>query len=99
MFACEFHHRVVTEAGHVGDRIVAQVNQFGKERDHLARAEFGVVKRHAELVCERAGMSRSVPLQRVGKFREVGLLALYLASPASDYMTGQVLPLDGGLTV
>jgi NAD(P)-dependent dehydrogenase (short-subunit alcohol dehydrogenase family) len=40
-----------------------------------------------------------VPLQRVGKFREVGLLALYLASPASDYMTGQVLPLDGGLTV
>lgn len=40
-----------------------------------------------------------VPLQRVGKFREVGLLALYLASPASDYMTGQVIPLDGGLTV
>ena len=40
-----------------------------------------------------------VPLQRVGKFREVGLLALYLASPASDYMTGQILPLDGGLTV
>jgi NAD(P)-dependent dehydrogenase (short-subunit alcohol dehydrogenase family) len=40
-----------------------------------------------------------VPLQRVGQFREVGLLALYLASPASDYMTGQVIPLDGGLTV
>jgi len=40
-----------------------------------------------------------VPLKRVGKFREVGLLALYLASPASDYMTGQIIPLDGGLTV
>ena len=40
-----------------------------------------------------------VPLQRVGKFREVGLLALYLASPASDYMTGQTISLDGGLTV
>jgi gluconate 5-dehydrogenase len=40
-----------------------------------------------------------VPLQRVGQFREVGLLALYLASPASDYMTGQIIPLDGGLTV
>ena len=37
--------------------------------------------------------------ERVGKFREVGLLALYLAAPASDYMTGQVIPLDGGLTV
>jgi hypothetical protein len=27
----------------------------------------------------------------------VGLLALYLASGASDYMTGQTILLDGGL--
>ena len=40
-----------------------------------------------------------VPLQRAGKLREVGLLALYLASSASDYMTGQTLYLDGGLTL
>jgi len=39
-----------------------------------------------------------VPLQRAGRAREVGLLALYLASPASEYMTGQTLFLDGGLT-
>jgi NAD(P)-dependent dehydrogenase (short-subunit alcohol dehydrogenase family) len=39
-----------------------------------------------------------VPLGRVGKLREVGLLALYLASDASNYMTGQVLALDGGVT-
>jgi NAD(P)-dependent dehydrogenase (short-subunit alcohol dehydrogenase family) len=38
-----------------------------------------------------------VPLQRPGRLREVGLLALYLASDASDYMTGQTLLLDGGL--
>ncbi|MBI2154964.1 MAG: SDR family oxidoreductase [Candidatus Rokubacteria bacterium] len=42
---------------------------------------------------------RTVPLKREGKLREVGLLALYLASPASDYMTGQTLYLDGGLTL
>lgn len=41
---------------------------------------------------------QTVPLRREGKLREVGLLALYLASPASDYMTGQTLYLDGGLT-
>jgi len=29
----------------------------------------------------------------------VGLLALYLASPASDYMTGQTIFLDGGMTL
>jgi len=42
---------------------------------------------------------RTVPLQREGKLREVGLLAVYLASAASDYMTGQTLYLDGGLTL
>jgi NAD(P)-dependent dehydrogenase (short-subunit alcohol dehydrogenase family) len=40
---------------------------------------------------------QTVPLGRAGQLREVGLLALYLASAASDYMTGQTIPLDGGL--
>ena len=40
---------------------------------------------------------QTVPLGRVGQLREVGLLALYLASAASDYMTGQTILLDGGL--
>lgn len=43
--------------------------------------------------------AQSVPLGRTGRLREVGLLALYLASDASDYMTGQTLLLDGGLAL
>ncbi len=39
-----------------------------------------------------------VPLGRPGLPREVGLLALYLVSDASNYMTGQTIYLDGGLT-
>jgi NAD(P)-dependent dehydrogenase (short-subunit alcohol dehydrogenase family) len=46
---------------------------------------------------ERA--ERDVPLRRPGKPREAGLLAVYLASPASDYMTGQTIHLDGGQTL
>jgi len=46
---------------------------------------------------ERA--KRMVPLKRPGELREVGLLALYLASKASDYMTGQTVALDGGLSL
>jgi NAD(P)-dependent dehydrogenase (short-subunit alcohol dehydrogenase family) len=48
----------------------------------------------------RQSMERAktnVPLGRVGQLREAGLLALYLASGASDYMTGQTILLDGGL--
>jgi NAD(P)-dependent dehydrogenase (short-subunit alcohol dehydrogenase family) len=44
-----------------------------------------------------ARAQQTVPLQRPGRLREVGLLALYLASAASDYMTGQTILLDGGL--
>jgi len=46
-----------------------------------------------------ANAQRVVPLRREGRLREVGLLALYLASRASNYMTGQTLYLDGGLTL
>ena len=42
---------------------------------------------------------RRIPLGRAGLVREVGLLALYLASPASDFMTGQTIFLDGGLSL
>lgn len=45
------------------------------------------------------GYLRTVPMRRFGEPREVGLLALYLASDASNYMTGQTLILDGGYTI
>jgi len=42
---------------------------------------------------------QTVPLRRPGRLREAGFLALYLASAASDYMTGQTLILDGGMSL
>ncbi|MDA1189333.1 MAG: SDR family oxidoreductase [Chloroflexi bacterium] len=39
-----------------------------------------------------------VPLKRLTETRDLGLLATYLASPASDWMTGQMISLDGGET-
>ena len=37
-----------------------------------------------------------IPLGRLGHAREIGPLAIYLASPASDFMTGSVIVMDGG---
>ncbi len=39
---------------------------------------------------------RDVPMRRTGRLDEIGSLAIYLASAASDFMTGQTLFLDGG---
>jgi 3-oxoacyl-[acyl-carrier protein] reductase len=39
-----------------------------------------------------------VPVGRFGEAREIGHLALYLASDASNYLTGQIFALDGGLS-
>jgi 2-deoxy-D-gluconate 3-dehydrogenase len=43
--------------------------------------------------------AQMVPLGRAGQLREVGFLALYLAAAASDYMTGQTIFLDGGMSL
>ena len=42
---------------------------------------------------------RFIPMKRAGKPDDVAPLAVYLASDASAYVTGQVLFVDGGLTV
>ncbi|MFC2001602.1 SDR family NAD(P)-dependent oxidoreductase [Chloroflexota bacterium] len=41
-------------------------------------------------------MRRRIPMKRLGKLEEVGSLAVYLASDASDYVTGQTIYIDGG---
>lgn len=38
----------------------------------------------------------SVPLGRLGEIREIGLLVVYLASEASNWVTGQTYYIDGG---
>ncbi len=40
-----------------------------------------------------------VPLKRTGKPEEVADLVCFLCSPESDYLTGQCITIDGGLTI
>ena len=45
-----------------------------------------------------ARLSELVPLRRVGTADELKGVALFLASRASSYVTGTVIPVDGGVT-
>lgn len=42
---------------------------------------------------------KSIPLNRLGKTEDVANLASFLASDASDYITGELIRVDGGLAM
>jgi NAD(P)-dependent dehydrogenase (short-subunit alcohol dehydrogenase family) len=47
----------------------------------------------------RARVARDVPLGRAGEVREIGYAVRFLASPDADYITGQTLYVDGGMSL
>jgi NAD(P)-dependent dehydrogenase (short-subunit alcohol dehydrogenase family) len=47
----------------------------------------------------RARIAAQVPLQRFGRIEEIAQMALFLASPLAAYITGAVIPVDGGLAL
>jgi pteridine reductase len=46
---------------------------------------------------QQAGMVAQVPLQRMGRPADIARAVRFLLSPASSYMTGVILPVDGGV--
>ena len=53
-------------------------------------------KKHPEVIRTFVG---AVPMGRTGEPDEIGPLAVYLASPASSYVTGAAFVIDGGYTL
>ena len=44
-------------------------------------------------------VTRHTPMRRIGEPREIAGAAVFLASPASTFMTGQAIVVDGGSTI
>jgi NAD(P)-dependent dehydrogenase (short-subunit alcohol dehydrogenase family) len=51
---------------------------------------------HAHNPDVQAAIGRDIPMRRVARPDEIKPLALFLASPASEYITGQEIIIDGG---
>lgn len=51
---------------------------------------------HAHDPVEQKAVAKEIPMHRVGFPEDLKGLALFLASPASDYITGQEIIVDGG---
>jgi 3-oxoacyl-[acyl-carrier protein] reductase len=47
----------------------------------------------------KTGLLKQIPMQSFGKAEDIANAALFLASPAARYITGQVLTVDGGMVM
>src|SRR5687768_2364123 len=55
----------------------------------------------SEAVRNKAGdlIKKVIPMRRVGQPDEIARVAVFLADPATAYLTGQVITVDGGLSL
>jgi 3-oxoacyl-[acyl-carrier protein] reductase len=56
----------------------------------------------SEAVLNKAGedlIKKKIPARRLGQPADIANLVVFLASPAAGYITGQVITVDGGLSL
>jgi len=87
------HHLVRNLAAEWGPKNV-RVNAIapGLVKTEFARALWEDDKRRNERI-------EATPLRRLGEPRDIGGIAVFLASDAAAFMTGQVIVADGGVTI
>jgi NAD(P)-dependent dehydrogenase (short-subunit alcohol dehydrogenase family) len=92
---------IISTASVAGDRIRVNCICPGLIATNIFAAGLGIPSQLAETrldaIAEAA--TNSQPIARGGRPRDIAEAALYLASDGSDWVTGQALVVDGGLTL
>ena len=85
-------------ARHLMHSIALEVAAYGITANAIAPGFFvtNIGGGHAHSPEVQAALARDIPMHRVGLPDDIKALALFLASPASDYITGQEIVIDGG---
>ena len=85
-------------ARHLMHTIALELAAFGITANAIAPGFFvtNIGGGHAHDPDLQAALAKDIPMHRVGQPDDIKALALFLASPASAYITGQEIVIDGG---